>query len=82
MWEKTRPKVALISDREKPLANGEPCFIRIDMVHQGDHDKQENVYHINAVDEMTQFEVVCSWENQWTVFDAGNWTTSGLFSLY
>jgi len=31
-------------------------------VHQGDQDKQKGVYHINAVDEVTQFEVVCSVE--------------------
>jgi len=33
-------------------------YIRIDTVHQGDLDKQKGVYHINAVDEVTQFEVV------------------------
>ncbi len=31
-------------------------------MHQGDLDKQKGVYHINAVDEVTQFEVVCSVE--------------------
>jgi transposase InsO family protein len=61
-FEKTRPKVALIGIRKKPLANGEPGFIRIDTVHQGDQDKQKGVYHINAVDEVTQFEVVCTVE--------------------
>ena len=60
--EKTRPKVALIGERKKPQANGQPGFIRIDTVHQGDLDKQKGVYHINAVDEVTQFEVVCSVE--------------------
>ena len=61
-FEKTRPKVALIDERKKPRANGEPGFIRIDTVHQGDQDKQKGVYHINAVDEVTQFEVVCTVE--------------------
>jgi transposase InsO family protein len=61
-FEKTRPKVALIGERKKPRANGEPGFIRIDTVHQGDQDKQKGVYHINAVDEVTQFEVVCTVE--------------------
>lgn len=60
--EKTRPKAALIGERKKPIANGEPGFIRIDTVHQGDQDKQKGVYHINAVDEVTQFEVVCTAE--------------------
>jgi len=62
IFEKTRPKVALIGERKKPRANGEPGFIRIDTVHQGDQDKQKGVYHINAVDEVTQFEVVCTVE--------------------
>jgi transposase len=61
-FEKTRPKVALIGERKKPVANGEPGFIRIDTVHQGDQDKRKGVYHINAVDEVTQFEVVCTVE--------------------
>jgi transposase InsO family protein len=61
-FEKTRPQVALIGERKKPRANGEPGFIRIDTVHQGDQDKQKGVYHINAVDEVTQFEVVCTVE--------------------
>ncbi|WP_419597524.1 DDE-type integrase/transposase/recombinase, partial [Thiolapillus sp.] len=40
-------------------SNGQPGYIRIDTVHQGDLDKQKGVYHINVVDEVTQFEVVC-----------------------
>jgi len=52
-FEKTRPKVALIGERKKPIANGAPGFIRIDTVNQGDKDKQKGVYHINAVDEVT-----------------------------
>jgi len=47
-FEKTRPKVALIGERKKSIANGEPGFIRIDTVHQGDQDKQKGVYHING----------------------------------
>ena len=31
-------------------------------MHQGDQDKLKGVYHINAVDEVTQFEMVCSVE--------------------
>ncbi|MFT6306563.1 MAG: hypothetical protein ACI9US_003347 [Gammaproteobacteria bacterium] len=31
-------------------------------MHQGNLDKQKGVYHINAVDEETQFEVVASVE--------------------
>jgi transposase InsO family protein len=31
-------------------------------VHQGELDKQKGVYHLNAVDEVTQFEVICTVE--------------------
>jgi hypothetical protein len=61
-FEKTKPKSSSIGERRKPKPNGKPGFIRIDTVHQGDQDKQKGVYHINAVDEVTQFEVVCSVE--------------------
>jgi len=58
-FEKTRPKPSTIGERRKPCSKGQPGYIRIDTVHQGDLDKQKGVYHINAVDEETQFEVVC-----------------------
>ncbi len=61
-FEKTKPKRSNIGERRKPQPDGKPGFIRIDTVHQGDQDKQKGVYHINAVDEVTQFEVVCSVE--------------------
>jgi hypothetical protein len=54
--------VVQIGERRKPNPEGKPGFIRIDTVHQGDQDKQKGVYHINAVDEVTQFEVVFSVE--------------------
>ncbi len=61
-FEKTRPRVSKIGERRKPQPNGHPGYIRIDTVHQGDLDQHKGVYHINAVDEVTQFEVVCSVE--------------------
>ena len=51
-----------IGERRKPHPEGKPGYLRIDTVHQGDQDKQKGVYHINAVDEVTQMEVVCSVE--------------------
>jgi transposase len=60
--EKTKPVCSKIGERRKPNANGQPGFIRIDSVHQGDQDGVKGVYHINAVDEITQFEVVCTVE--------------------
>jgi len=61
-FSKTKPRAIAIGERRKPRANGKPGYIRIDTVHQGDMDKQKGVYHINAVDEVTQFEVVMSTE--------------------
>ena len=60
--EKTRPTRSWIGERRKPHPMGQPGFLRIDTVHQGDWDKPKGVYHINAVDEVTQFQVVCTVE--------------------
>ena len=60
--EKTRPVTRPIGERRKPQSDGQPGYIRIDTVHQGDLDGKKGVYHINAVDEVTQFEVVVSVE--------------------
>ncbi len=61
-FTKTKPRQVAIGERKKPHPEGKPGFIRIDTVHQGDLDKKKGVYHINAVDEVTQFEIVCSVE--------------------
>ena len=61
--EKTRPTRANIGERRKPHPAGQPGFLRLDTVHQGDWDKQKGVSHINAVEEITQFEVVWTVEN-------------------
>ena len=60
--EKTKPAKSTIGVRRKPEPNGSPGYLRVDTVHQGDYDKQKGVYHINAVDEVTQFEIVCTVE--------------------
>jgi len=56
--EKTRATTVPIGIRRKPQPNGKPGYIRVDSVHQGDWDKEKGVYHINLVDEVTQWEVV------------------------
>jgi transposase InsO family protein len=56
--DKTRPVKNAIGVRRKPDPQGRPGFIRIDTVHQGDLDGVKGLYHINAVDEVSQFEVV------------------------
>ncbi len=61
-FEKTKRSKVVIGERRKPQPNGEAGYVRIDTVHQGDLDKQKGVYHINAVDEVTQYQVVCSVE--------------------
>ena len=61
-FTKTQPSKVNIGERRKPNPNGKPGYIRIDTVHQGDQDKIKGVYHVNAVDEVTQFEVICSVE--------------------
>ena len=58
----TRPVKRAIGVRRKPAPEGRPGFIRIDTVHQGDKDKVKGLYHINAVDEVTQYQVVCTVE--------------------
>jgi transposase InsO family protein len=56
--DKTRSVKNRIGTRRKSDPQGRPDFIRIDTVHQGDLDGVKGLYHINAVDEVTQFEVV------------------------
>ncbi len=50
------------SHRRAPAPEGRPGFIRIEAVHQGDQDGLKGVYHINAVDGLTQWELVASCE--------------------
>jgi transposase InsO family protein len=60
--EKTKPVQRPIGERRKPEPLGVPGFLRVDTVHQGDFGKRKGVYHINHVDEVTQWEVVLSVE--------------------
>ena len=57
-YQATRPTPVSIGERRKPEPLGRPGYLRIDTVHQGDQDGVKGVYHINAVDEVTQWEVV------------------------
>jgi len=57
-YHATRPTPTSIGERRKPNPQGCPGYLRIDTVHQGDQDGVKGVYHINAVDEVTQWEVV------------------------
>jgi transposase InsO family protein len=57
-YTKTRPVNNSIGERRKPYPEGKPGYLRIDSVHQGDQDGVKGLYHINCVDEVTQFQVV------------------------
>jgi integrase-like protein len=47
-----------IGERRRPEPQGRPGYLRVDTVHQGDWDGAKGVYHINAVDAVTQWQVV------------------------
>ena len=57
-YQPTRPTQIAIGERRKPDPQGRPGYLRVDTVHQGDSEGVKGLYHINAVDEVTQWEVV------------------------
>jgi transposase InsO family protein len=59
-YQPTRPTPIPIGERRKPRPQGVPGYLRIDTVHQGDQDGCKGLYHINAVDEVTQWEIVAA----------------------
>lgn len=59
-FEKTKPASVAIGERRRPDPQGCPGYLRVDTVHQGDLEGAKGVYHINAVDEVTQWEVVAA----------------------
>ena len=61
-WSKTRGHGVPIATRRAPSPDNRAGFIRIDSVHQGDQDGVKGVYHVNAVDCVTQFETVATCE--------------------
>jgi len=58
MFEPTRPSPVSIGERRRPDPQNRPGYLRVDTVHQGDRDGVKGVYHINAVDAVTQWQVV------------------------
>ncbi|MCA1604317.1 MAG: integrase [Acidobacteria bacterium] len=57
-FTKTNPTQVGIGERRCPQPDGQPGYLRVDTVHQGDQDGVKGVYHINAVDQVTQWQVV------------------------
>ncbi len=58
VFEPTRATAIAIGERRRPDPRGRPGYLRVDTVHQGDWDGAKGVYHINAVDAVTQWQVV------------------------
>jgi len=58
VFERTRSSGIAIGERRRPDPQGRPGFLRVDTVHQGDWEGAKGVYHINAVDAVTQWQVV------------------------
>ena len=61
-WTKTRPVNLAIGERRAPAPNNRPGYLRLDSVHQGDQDGLKGLYHINAVDCVTQYEALATCE--------------------
>lgn len=57
-FQKTRPKPVKIGERKKPDPQGRPGYLRVDTVHQGDKNGKKGVYHINTIDEVSQWQVL------------------------
>ena len=55
---RTKSVQVAIGKRGKPNPGGKPGYVRVDVVHQGDLNGVKGVYHINLVDEVTQWEVI------------------------
>ena len=47
-FDKTRPTVSRLGERRQPQPNGQPGYLRVDTVHQGDFDEVKGVYHITS----------------------------------
>ena len=58
VYQPTRPVQIAIGERRAPQPEGRAGFLRVDTVHQGDLDGVKGVYYINAVDEVTQWQVI------------------------
>lgn len=57
-YTKTPTVSVAIGIRKKPRPEGNPGYLRVDSVHQGDLAGAKGVYHLNLVDEVSQSEIV------------------------
>ena len=58
VFDRTQTRQVGIAERRKPDPQGQPGYLRVDTVHQGHWDSRPGLYHINAVDTVTQWQVV------------------------
>ena len=58
VYQHTRPTPIAIGERRKPAPDHRPGYVCVDTVQQGDRDGVKGLYQINAVEEVTQWEVV------------------------
>jgi len=58
VYQATRPTAVSIGERRKPDPQNRPGYLRVDTVHQGEQEGSKGVYHVNAVDEVTQWQIV------------------------
>lgn len=62
-WVKhTRAVQTNIGIRAKSRSDGRPGFLRVDTVHSGDLNGRKGAYHIDVVDEVTQWEMIATIE--------------------
>ena len=59
-FKRTQATQVNIGVRGKPEPNGKPGYLRVDTAHRGDLNGKKGVYHINLVDEITQFEMIAT----------------------
>ena len=62
LFDKTRPAAVAVGARKAPEPDGQPGFLRVDTVHQGDRNGVKGIYLINLIDQTTQFELVAAVE--------------------
>jgi len=62
-YRRTKPAQVAIGERRRPEPENRPGYLRVDTVHQGDLNGVKGVFHINAVDEVTQWQIVGACEH-------------------
>lgn len=61
-FKRTNAVQTNIGVRRKPEPSGKPGYLRVDTVHQGDFNGKKGVYHLNIIDETTQYEMIATVE--------------------